>query len=727
MIALALLLQVAAAGDSNYSSPALREFVGRAAAGNRAPPARLIGYDAVVESELAFILRDSLGRELTGQVEQLAGRAAWTRGGTYDIHVVGYRSQTMGNPYSALTFTRMYSVPTLYGQRLAMGMNDGVPRSRAEAKDRLKRMARDSAEGRPPFRAVHPLAADRDRYYRFSGGDTVAIVHASGRAIRLVRVNSYPVMSPAANFTGFRGELDFDADRHQLVRMRGRFERVTGRRDPLFARSTGAVAVAYVEFENAEVDGKYWLPTVQRSEFQAQMGLLGDARPIYRIVTRFRNHRPVEAADSMVAGLDTMPLSPIRATLTFARGDSASHYRGWTAGLGTLSSSVHGDDFVDLAPDVWKPTGAPHASWWPKQLEDVVRFNRVEGMFTGVSGAVRFRDAAPGLSARAHAGWAWSEGTARGMAAVSLARGPWTNTLRGERALAATNDFLLSLETGRSIGPLFSGVDPYDYVDRWSGGWSVTRVLRHIDRGFISTELAYVRDRYPPASVARAVFGGAAFRPNRMVAEGSYARVATSIELHPRVTGESLSPGIGARVRHELARGELDWQRLDVRLAARQYWRGLALSARIDGGAVVGEVIPPQALYEMGGGMELPSYGYKEFGGDRAAIGRGLVAYYFPVLRTPRRLGRILFPGLSPGIGFGAQAGWAEATSAAARAALLTLGGDGVTPLSRPSGRVRSTIDVRLTLLSGALGFGMARAVDEAGRWRPFFVWGAAY
>ena len=726
MLGVALLLQLGlGSGDSTYASAALRDFVARAAAGNRAPPARLLGYEAAVESELAFILRDSLGRELTGQVEQLAARATWTREGTYDVHVVGYRSQTMGNPYSALTFTRMYSVPTLYGERLLLGLNDGVATSRPDSQARRKRAVRDSVQGRPRYRIVHPLAGDRDRYYRFTGGDTVAVLHVNGRAIRLVRVFSHPVADPAANFTGFRGELDFDADRHQLVRMRGRFESVTGRRDPLFARSTGTVAVAYVEFENAEVDGKYWLPNVQRSEFQAAMGLLGDARPIYRIVTRFRAHRLVESDDSVVVA-EAAPPPPLRATLTFARGDSASRYEAWSTGLGVLSGSVNGGDFDDLAPDIWKPTGPPRASFWPKDLGDIVRYNRIEGMFTGVSGAVRFRDAAPGLTARGHAGWAWTGQAVRGMATVSFARGQWTNTVRAERALATTNDFLTSLESGRSIGPLLSGVDAYDYADRWSAGWAVTRLLKDIDRGFLGGEIAYVRDRYPPARVTEAPLGGD-FLPNRMVAEGDYARGTATLELHPRVTGESLSPGFGARVRYEIARGDLEWQRVDVRLAARQYWHGVAFSTRLDAGAVTARVIPPQALFEMGGGMELPSYGYKEFGGDRAALGRGLAAYYFPVLRRPMRLGRLILPGVSPGIGFGAQAGWTEASSAAARAALLTLGGDGVTPLSRPTGKVRSTIDARLTLLSGALGFGMARPVDEGGRWRPFFVWGAAY
>jgi hypothetical protein len=193
------------------------------------------------------------------------------------------------------------------------------------------------------------------------------------------------------------------------------------------------------------------------------------------------------------------------------------------------------------------------------------------------------------------------------------------------------------------------------------------------------------------------------------------------------VTGESLGSGVGARFTVEATSGDLTWQRAEARLAARTYWKGFVLASRLDGGALRGAVLPPQTLYELGGGLDLPSYDYKEFGGDRGAIGRSLIAYHFPVLRTPIQLRWVVMPGLSPGIGAGVQGGWAEASTDAARRALLALGGDGVTPLSRPTDGIRATADVRFTLLSGAIGAGFARPIDHADKWKPFFVWGAAF
>jgi hypothetical protein len=726
VLLVALLLQIQAA-DSVYSTPALRSFIDQAAIANRNPPAFLTGYKASVESELALILRDSLGRELVGQIEQLAARADWDRAsGKYDLHVVGFRAQSLGAPYSALTWTRMYTVPTLYGNRLVLGMNDGVPRSKRDSVLIAKSRRRDSLQGREPFRAPHPLAVDRERYYRFTGGDTVATIYSRDRAIRVLRAHVEPVMHPKANFIGYSGELDFDADRHQLVRMRGRLVSVTTAKDPAFVRSTGAVAVAYMEFENAEINGQVWLPAYQRSEFQAQMGLLGDTRPIYRIISRFRNYTLLSDTAVTVAQMDTAP-PRLRATLTFASKDSVSRYGAWQENLGVSSGRVSGDDFDDIAPDVWKPTGKPRVDYWPRRLEDVARYNRVEGMFTGVAGSVRFRDLVPGLSARGTAGWAWSEQTARGSGSIQLARGNWINTIRAERALASTNDFLLALESGLSIGPLLSGVDDADYVDRWTAAAASTRILGHVDRALLTGELALVQDRPERAHVTTAFLYGGAFRANRGSAAGRYARATTKLAFHPRVTGESLSPGFGATVTYEVAGGELDWQRVEARLAMRRYWRGFVLASRVDGGAVFGSNLPPQTLYEMGGYADLPSYGYKEFGGNRAALGAGMIAYQFPVLRTPRRVKFLVIPGLSPGLGGGVQGGWADASSAAARSALLALGGDGVTPLSRPTDRIRATADFRVTFLSGAMGAGFARSIDQPGRWKPFFVWGASF
>jgi len=220
VILLALLLQ-AQVGRLGLRHAALR-FVHDACRHRQSRAAsRADGYRATAETEFGFILRDSLGRESVGQIEQLAARAEWDRGGRYDLHVVGYRAQSLGAPYSALTFTRMYTVPTLYGSRLAIGMTTefrATPRTQCVAVTRFfvaacrKRIPPQAGSPIAPCircrgpRQILPLHRRRHR-----GNDSSA-----GRRIRVVRVNADLTSNPAANFVGFQGELDFDADRFQL-------------------------------------------------------------------------------------------------------------------------------------------------------------------------------------------------------------------------------------------------------------------------------------------------------------------------------------------------------------------------------------------------------------------------------------------------------------------------------------------------------------------------------
>ena len=134
MLVALLLAQLAVAQDTTYSSNAVRDLVSRAAVSNHAPPPALSGYHAHVESELSLLLRDSLGRERAAQIEQLASAIAWQRSGAYDMHVVGYRMQTLGSPVSTLSFVRGWTEPTLYGERLRIGVQllpDSAPRRAA--------------------------------------------------------------------------------------------------------------------------------------------------------------------------------------------------------------------------------------------------------------------------------------------------------------------------------------------------------------------------------------------------------------------------------------------------------------------------------------------------------------------------------------------------------------------------------------------------------------------
>ena len=59
------------------------------------------------------------------EIAWFAMAATWQRGADYGLRVIGYRSQTVGVPYSALSIARSWTVPYLYGDRLTLGVDVG--------------------------------------------------------------------------------------------------------------------------------------------------------------------------------------------------------------------------------------------------------------------------------------------------------------------------------------------------------------------------------------------------------------------------------------------------------------------------------------------------------------------------------------------------------------------------------------------------------------------------
>jgi hypothetical protein len=330
----------------------------------------------------------------------------------------------------------------------------------------------------------------------------------------------------------------------------------------------------------------------------------------------------------------------------------------------------------------------------------------VEGVYTGLAAKLRFRDAAPGLTATVTGGWAWSEQTGRGSASLDWASGSWRIGVRAQRSLAQTNDFVLPLREEASILGVLTTSDDYDYVDRRSATLGLMRRIGGDQGGLLRVELGPGDDQPEVARLRYGVFHGeTGFRPNRPVTPGSYFRGLVGLELHPNVSGQYFEPGVGAGISVEQATGQISWQRIEARLLARHVWGPVTYGARVDGAAVLGRDVPPQQLLEIGSSEGLPGYGYKEFGGNRAALLRLSGAYQLPVLRSPLRLFKWLFlPSISPSFSVGLQGGWA-ATS-------------GGVPALTPTDGIRSTVNFAVRLFGGAIGIGVARPLDHAAGWR---------
>lgn len=705
----------------------LQQLLADASQRNRLPDS-LISYRANVETEIAVLLRREEGTEAVAAIEQVASRLTWNRAGQYEQRVNGYRAQQIGANVSMLTlFQTGWLNPSLYGNRLRVRSRTGGSAGSASNGRQARRAGRsDEADTLP---AVHPLATDRDAYYVYSGGDTIVTMRAGDRVIPIAHVRVQPRTDIKQDAVLFDGEMDLDASRGTLVRLRGYFVRSRSSRS-LLARSLSD-AVAYVEYENGERQGKYWLPAKQRIELQANVPAIGDARAVIRIVSKFSEMEVNEITmdSALLARADSLR-AVARRRLTFASTDSLARFGGWQNTIGSITEGLHTDDFDDIAPDRWRPTGRPRFDFAAPRAADVFHFNRVEGAFTGAGVKWSLRDAAPGVVVRLNAGYAWAEETVRGRLSVERRRGPWTLEARGGRSLDNTNDFRVPFDSGNTLGAVLGSIDPYDYVART--GATVAAVRQFGNRAaIVRTEVGVGDDRYRPSQYVRGPFGGAEFRENRGVDEGSYVRSAALIEWRPDNSAEFIKPGVSGRFSYERGDGTLSWQRVEARLTGRKPLGPFVALARGDVGMVTGARIPAQQLFEIGRFQNLPGYADKEFAGSRAAVLRASLQYTSPFLRNPIRLGRQFWlPAIAPGLSVGVQSGWADAPTNAARAAIdrLAVGDPNAlalwAPVSRPTDRVRASVTAGFRFFGNALFLGGTRPVDQAAPWKALVGFG---
>jgi hypothetical protein len=726
VLAVVMLLMPATLAAQSATVP-LRQLLDDASQRNRLPDS-LMSYRARVETEISTLLRREEGTEMVAAIEQVASSMKWNRAGGYEQRIGGYRTQQLSVNMSMLSLLQSgWLNPVLYGNRLRLRPQAGNARPSPRGRTRVGR-----GDGSDTLPAIHPLATDREQYYRFTGGDTVVTMRAGDRVIPIVQVRVQPRADVKQDVVLFDGDIALDASRGTLVRMRGHFVRRNGPR-----RSVGATfgdAVAFVEYENAERLGAYWLPARQRIELQAMLPLIGDGRAVIRIVSRFYD---LEVNDTVLSAAtlavqDSLRLAS-RRRLSYAPDDSLAGYSSWRTAIGMLSTGMHADDFDDIGPDRWRSTGPPRFDFSAPRPSDVIHFNRVEGLYTGGGIKWTLRDRAPGVVVRANAGYAWAEQTVRGRLQVTRKRGPWTLEARGGRSLDNTNDFRVPLDSGNSFGAFFASQDPYDYVSRTSATAAVVRTLG-VRRAILRAEVGVADDRYSASNYVRSPIGGEAYRPNRGVDQGSYVRSAMLIEWHPDAAAEFVAPGIGARLSYERGDGTLSWQRMEARLSGRRPLGPFTAVARADVGQVIGNRIPSQQLFELGRNQSLPGYEDKEFAGSRAAAVRAGLLYISPFLRSPIRITpRFWLPALSPGLSVGVQSGWTDAPTQAARTSIDRLAITDPTllaswaPVARPTERIRASVTAGIRFFGGGVFVGGTRPVDHMAPWKVLVSFGQAW
>lgn len=588
---------------------------------------------------------------------------------------------------------------------------------------------------------VHPLAADREKSYRYDGGDTVALTLASGEGLTAVRIQVTPRQRPPRRVNVFTGDVYLDARTLQLRRMIGRVDGVPSgvATDVARARqvlSGNTLPIAYLDVQTAVVDGGV-VPALVRIE-QTTAATVQDAYASMHVVGRTV---PSYARQFAAPGGGASPPPP---TYRVREADAA---RGpaWSVPFGETTRALLAEP-------------SPFAAWWPERMResgpaigrfevaritDLYRFNRVEGWFTGAGLSVRFRDRMPGAIARVTAGWAWQERAVRGRAEFSRRARDLTMSVIAGRELEVTNDFRSPLDVGSTWLPALLSVDAYDYVDRRTalvrgeGQLGASDVHARVDVGIVSDQPAL-------RTVTRGLIGER-FLPNRGVDAGRYGRLHARLDWDRHADFDPRGQRIGGALIAEVAAGDLTYQRLSGRLVVRQrWWREGTFAAVLNAGALFADV-PPQQLFELGEQQHLPGYAYKEFAGDRAATLDLIGTIPMGILREPiGELAGFVIPAIVPAVQLGATAGWTELSSAAARASAARLGAlydplghavlrDAAGAVRTPgaTGTVRATVSVGLQLFGGATYVGAGRAVDGVSTtpqpWRAVLAFGRQF
>jgi hypothetical protein len=691
--------------DTIYETPALAALIDRAAELNARVPDGLLSYRARVETDLSFVRSEPDGRETLLQLEQVASDLYWRADGGTLQRLVGYRSQTLGASFSGLSFFDVpWMVPILYGERIDLVRTGGPVYAQGGAL--LRR------------RAIHPLGAQREDVYRFSGGDTVDVITLPQRVIPIVRIHVEPRAQPARPTLLFHGDIDLDVTRMHIVRMQGRLV-PTGRGRSVV--DLVAQGVLFVRFETAEYDEGYWLPRTQRFEAQA-VTRLGEERVLFRAISRF--------VDIHTNDPDALRLAADPVEFPYGRMEGADdlgalgRFGDWRIGIGELSSEADARDFDAWGPAGFTPTGAPRLTFGARRLSQLLRFNTAEGIYTGGGLVFTAGDAVPGLSLRTHAGYAWGEQAVRGGAEIAQRVGSWEFLARGERQLAHSNDFTWGVDPEPGVPPLL-GAEQYDFLDR--------RIASVIARSTRSSGVAwrFEAGRAGDRNVGRHVIDLEDFpydpvdpvpppthlgdtRLNRPIFPGDYWIGRAELRRSPSAGGISLDPGLALRLAWEGATGDLEWQRIETGAALRRMIGRWTLGLRGDAGITFSPAPPPQSLFELGTANDLPGFAHKAFAGDRTAIGRATVMFTLPLLNAPLRLGSMWLPAPAPSPSVGVQVGWTDA-SAETLDVMNRFGW-------QTSEGARAALDLRLRFFGGSVSIGAARPLDRAGEWR--FVWG---
>lgn len=711
MIGLGLLLALQQAPDSLCGSPALCRLVAQAAAVN-AIPGRLATYSARVELEASVIsVKDEVVDGPTA-VQQVATDVHWERNGPFSQRAIGTRSRFSAVPLSGMRYLLIgWIVPLTYGDRFPVfGKQSGGDVSLAAPTDID-----------PDFiYAVHPLASDRGQYYRFVRADTVEAVFPDSVTRRIIRIRVTPARAFTDRHLLVDGNLDLDLATLHTAGIRGRLL-VTG--DPYkVAGMLGSIRIPssyFMELINTPDSAGNWIPATQRFEWQGRVEGVEGASPALRITSQFRERVTTEVPSGEAVTFNDRP----RFHLATAPHDSVQKFKDWEEPLGEETVRFRTADFEVFDP--YRPILSGKSRFIflkPGYREDVVRFNRVEGIYTGIPVAYIPGNKRPNTFLRANVGVAWWTGSIKYDGGLGWDNGRTRLELLGGRYLSVTNKFRTQFDS-YALGALFSR-DNWDYVDRYMINARFIQRFGRTRGSRFEAEAGWTQDKALERVLDTDPWVGY-LRPNRGIYTGSYFRTLATLDINPDISAQFVRQGWGFQVNYDGGIGALNYARFQARAVGRKDFSRAYIVGVVQAGTTLGDSIPPQQLFEVGGAVGLPGFEYKQYAGNSGVLGRVRLTVPIPIFTLGGAINRALsIPTSQPSISFGYQGAWTTISNPGAQAAVTQLGywfdtGTGQTavdsatgaplPASTASNGWKSSVDVRVGFFGGALAIGVAK------------------
>jgi len=677
-----------------YLDAGARELVSRGRARRETVDHSIIQYRTVARDRISVGLR-AVRRDRQVLLRETAARILWRRDAPGEIEMLGAR-QAM--PMFSST-VRVADGARGSGAFLAFDPSD---------QDLIRATFGDGDQS-----IRHPLAAGSEANYRFRSGDTTSMRLPDGRTLRLIELRVIPRRQ---EFYLADGSLWLDSDTHAVVRAVVRPARpwdidLDGDEDssdvPGIVKPIRA-EIRYMTIEYGLWDLRWWMPRILAFEGFAEVGALGGVGSVlryertyseYSVTGDARGSEPAEAAAVLTECPKRDRNDPDRLVCRCSGGRCHQFAVRLPADTASLVDSeylppsiyVDGNSLITdaemrelremlerMQPPVWslvRPTVR-----WSVANQDLLRYNRVEGLSVGARADVDFGAIAADGTLRV--GVADFEPDVQLGVARQTVRGRYR--VAGYHRLAAVDVAQRPFGLGNSLSALFLGRDEGDFFRATGAELAGTppRTEQQWYRWRVFAEQQRQVVKNTDFSVPHLFDGARDFRPNLPAERADQFGAALDFALHRGLDPAGLRWAADLFV--EGAAGTFGYVRPSLALSASAPLPGRFVGAlEVAGGTSFGD-LPAQSAWYLGGSGSVRGYAPLTAGGTAFWRTRAEVSNQLPGARW------VLF----------SDAGWAGARDDVRFDPLLVSAGAGA------------------SFLDGLVRFDLARSLRGERQWR---------